>query len=163
MMAVEGMEAGADVGRPVRLGWRGVAPGVLLVAVAAATLYEGRALPAMRGFNLGPGTWLSILAAMLLLLGFAVGVEGFLRKRTVVGASFVPAIVVAVAGGAFALTIGKLGLAVATGLVVAIVGGYGLRSRPVACVLVVVGSVAVIVAGALLLGHSDLVLPMGVR
>jgi hypothetical protein len=160
-MGLGGMKPGADVSRPVRISWRDVAPGLSLVAIAAVTFYAGRSLPGLTGFSPGPGTFPYVLSAMLLALGLVVGLESYLSKSILVTDSFVPAIVVTGAVAAFALTVGELGIAVASGLTVAIVGVYGLRSRPAALALVVVGTIVVVVAASVLSDHSQLLWPIG--
>jgi len=101
---------------------------------------------------LGPGRVPLILSALLLVLGAIVAIEGFFHRGAGAHGPIVPAILVAAAGAVFLLTVGMLGLAAATGLAAAIVAGYSLRARPVACVLVVVACVA----AAVLLDMSNL-------
>jgi hypothetical protein len=141
-MSIESGDSAA-AGRPARMGWRGVIPGVLLLAIAGLALYTGRDLPGSGGGgHLGAGTVPRFLSAALGGLGMIIAVEGFFRKRTGVPGSMVPAIVLAAAASVFLLAFAKLGLAAATGLAVTITAGYGLRTRPVAFVLVVATSVA---------------------
>jgi len=91
---------------------------------------------------LGPGRVPLILSVLLLVLGAIVAIEGFFHRGAGARGPIVPAILVAAAGAVFLLTVGLLGLAAATGLAAALVAGYSLRTRPVACVLVVVACVA---------------------
>jgi putative tricarboxylic transport membrane protein len=160
-MLVGDTEGEADAARPARLGWRGVTPGLLLVAIAAAALSAGHALPGRSGDKLGPGTFPFIVSATLLCLGLVIGAGGFLQRRVAGSGSLLPAVAVVAAVVAFMLTIGKLGLAVASGLTMVIVAGYALRARPIALVLVVVGGIAVVIAAAAFLGLSQSLWPFG--
>ncbi|MGP0091950.1 MAG: hypothetical protein ACLPKB_18640 [Xanthobacteraceae bacterium] len=141
-MSIESGDS-AVAGHHARMGWRGVIPGVLLLAIAGLTLYAGRDLPAgSEGGHLGPGALPNFLSATLFGLGMIIAVEGFFRRRTGVPGSMLPAIVLAASASVFLLAFTKLGLAAATGLAVTIIAGYGLRTRPVAFGLVVAASVA---------------------
>lgn len=86
-----GLEADAGA----RAGWRGIAPGVLLVVVAGLAYFSVRNLPGPAGDMLGPGPMPRILAAILLVLGTVVAVEGFVGRRVDVRGSIQPPIVVA--------------------------------------------------------------------
>jgi hypothetical protein len=62
-----------------------MAPGVVLVVIAALAYFSLRNLPAPTDGGLGPGSMPRILSAILFVLGAVVVVEGFIGRR--VGAS----------------------------------------------------------------------------
>jgi hypothetical protein len=64
-----------------RAGWRDIAPGVLLVAIAGLAYFSLRNLPGSTDGGLGPGSMPRILAAILFVLGAVVAVEGFIGRR----------------------------------------------------------------------------------
>jgi hypothetical protein len=134
---------------------RSLFPGLLLVGIAAVALYAVQGLPGRSGDGLGPGSLPQIYAAALVVLGFAVAIEGARRKRVVMPAALAPALVVAAAGAAFMLTAGRLGLGVAAAVAALIVGGCGLRSRPKALALVAAVSFGIGIAMTLLMGASS--------
>jgi hypothetical protein len=64
-----------------RAGWRDIAPGLLLAAVAGLAYFSVRNLPGSTDGVLGPGSMPRILAAILFVLGAVVAVEGFSGRR----------------------------------------------------------------------------------
>lgn len=78
----ESSESGRSVpDAGARAGWRGIAPGVLLVVVAGLAYFSVRSLPGSTDGVLGPGSMPRILSAILFILGAVVAVEGFVGRR----------------------------------------------------------------------------------
>jgi hypothetical protein len=60
--------------------WRRAVPGAVLAAVAALAFYEAHKLSYGTAAHVGPGLVPAILAALLFILGLAVGAEGFWQR-----------------------------------------------------------------------------------
>jgi hypothetical protein len=78
----ESSESGRSVpDAAARAGWRGIAPGLLLIVIAGLAYFSARNLPGSADDVLGPGSMPRILSAILLVLGAVVAVEGFVGRR----------------------------------------------------------------------------------
>jgi hypothetical protein len=64
-----------------RAGWRGIAPGVLLVVIAGLAYFSLRNLPGSTDGVVGPGSLPRSLSAILFVLGAVVVFEGFVGRR----------------------------------------------------------------------------------
>jgi hypothetical protein len=70
--------AGANTRQPL---WRAAGPGLVIVAIAVVALLGLRGLAFGTAQHLGPAALPDILAALLLILGVAVAIEGLLGRR----------------------------------------------------------------------------------
>ena len=61
--------------------WGAVAAGLIIAAIAALALFDARGLPLGTAQHPGPAAAPDVLAALLLILGIIVAIEGFLRRR----------------------------------------------------------------------------------
>ena len=73
--------SGRSAAVPDAAGWPGIAPGLLLVAIAGLGYFSVRNLPGSTDGVLGAGSMPCILAAILFVLGAVVAVEGFVGRR----------------------------------------------------------------------------------
>jgi hypothetical protein len=73
--------APSAAGQAVRVGWREVAPGAVLAAIAALALFSGLGLPVGTGPHPGPGAVLDVVAVLLFILGIVVAVEGYSQRQ----------------------------------------------------------------------------------
>ncbi|MGO9361557.1 MAG: tripartite tricarboxylate transporter TctB family protein [Xanthobacteraceae bacterium] len=102
-----------------------VVGGLVLMAVAALAFWASRDLGGMRGFSFGPGTAPRLFAGLLLVLGAAIALSGFLTRGAALqrygvrGPFFVTVAIVL-----FAVAIRPLGL-ILTGILTFLVAAMG--------------------------------------